>query len=131
MTDRRHMPDERNSITIKFEIGTAEGYFIVGHFSDGTPGELFIKIAKEGSTLHGFADAWALAVSLAFQYGMSVEKFIEKHKRIQFEPDGYTNLKEAREARSIVDMIAKFFEARYLPKEKEADGGKKGDDHEQ
>ena len=122
MTTRRHLPDERHSITEKFTIGEGvrkvEGYFTIGFYENGAPGELFLVIAKSsGGMLHGFASAWSLAVSLAFQYGMPVEKFVEKHRYVSFEPSGNTTLVDVPEASSIVDMIARFFEARFARKE--------------
>ena len=119
---RRYLPDERHSITEKFIIGegakSVEGYFMVGFFADGAPGELFLVIAKSsGGMLHGFANAWSLAVSLALQYGMPVEKFVEKHRHVSFEPSGNTTLVDVPEASSIVDMIAQFFEVRFARKE--------------
>ena len=87
---RRKLPDERQSITHKFSIAGHEGYITVGLFEDGTPGELFITMAKEGSTISGLMDSFATAVSYALQYGVPLKFFVDKFSHVRFEPSGYT-----------------------------------------
>ena len=89
-TQRRKLPSERNSITHKFSIGGHEGYLTVGKYEDGAPGEIFIKMAKEGSTLSGIMDAFALSVSIALQYGVPLRALVDKFVNSRFEPSGYT-----------------------------------------
>src|ERR1700677_1226622 len=128
---RRKLPDERKSITHKFAVGGHEGYLTVGMYDDGTPGEIFIKMAKEGSTLSGIMDAFALSVSIALQYGVPLRAMVDKFVNSRFEPSGYTGNPEVRYAKSIVDYIGrwlggKFISLDYLDKDSlaaEADSG--------
>src|SRR5688572_4168088 len=83
---RRKLPDERASITHKFDIAGHEGYITVGLFDDGTPGEIFLTMAKEGSTISGFADAFAQAISYALQYGVPLQVLVDKFSHARFEP---------------------------------------------
>ncbi len=100
-TQRRKLSAERDSITHKFSIGGHEGYLTVGKYSDGTPGEIFIKMAKEGSTLSGIMDAFALSVSISLQYGVPLRALVDKFVNSRFEPSGYTgNPKSATRSRS-------------------------------
>ena len=85
---RRKLPSERQSITHKFSIGGHEGYITVGMYEDGTPGEIFIKMAKEGSTLSGFMDGFALSVSIGLQYGVPLKALVDKLINTRFEPSG-------------------------------------------
>ena len=87
---RRKLPDERHSITHKFSIGGHEGYITVGLYEDGTPGELFITMAKEGSTISGLMDTFATAISYALQYGVPLKFFVDKFSHVRFEPSGWT-----------------------------------------
>ena len=87
---RRKLPSERQSITHKFSIGGHEGYITVGMYEDGEPGEIFIKMAKEGSTLSGFMDGFALSVSIGLQYGVPLKALVDKFINTRFEPSGYT-----------------------------------------
>ena len=88
---RRHrLPDERQSITHKFDIAGHEGYITVGLYEDGQPGELFLTMAKEGSTISGFADAFAQAISYALQYGVPLQDLVDKFSHVRFEPSGMT-----------------------------------------
>ena len=89
-TSRRKLPDERRSITHKFWLGGHEGYITVGMYDDGTPGEIFIKMAKEGSTLSGLMDGFALSVSIGLQYGVPLKALVDKLMNTRFEPAGYT-----------------------------------------
>ncbi len=112
---RRHkLPSERNSITHKFSIGGHEGYLTVGKYEDGGPGEIFIKMAKEGSTLSGIMDAFALSVSIALQYGVPLRALVDKFVNSRFEPSGYTGNPEIRYAKSIVDYIGRWLGAKFI-----------------
>jgi ribonucleoside-diphosphate reductase alpha chain len=111
---RRKLPSERSSITHKFSIGGHEGYLTVGKYEDGTPGEIFIKMAKEGSTLSGIMDAFALSVSIALQYGVPLRALVDKFVNSRFEPSGYTGNPEIRYAKSIVDYIGRWLGAKFI-----------------
>jgi ribonucleoside-diphosphate reductase alpha chain len=111
---RRKLPDERNSITHKFDIAGHEGYVTVGLFEDGTPGEIFLVMAKEGSTISGFADAFAQAISYALQYGVPLQSLVDKFSHSRFEPSGMTKNPEIRFAKSIVDYIFRWLATKFL-----------------
>jgi ribonucleoside-diphosphate reductase alpha chain len=112
---RRHkLPDERTSITHKFSIGGHEGYLTVGKYEDGAPGEIFIKMAKEGSTLSGIMDAFALSVSIALQYGVPLRALVDKFVNSRFEPSGYTGNPDIRYAKSIVDYIGRWLGGKFI-----------------
>ncbi len=111
---RRRLPDERRSITHKFSVAGFDGYVTVGMHEDGTPGEMFVTIAKEGSTISGLVDAWAIMVSIALQYGVPLEDVVRKLKGMSFDPQGYTQNPEIRFAKSIVDYIVRWLEARFI-----------------
>ncbi len=111
---RRKLPDERNSITHKFDIAGHEGYITVGLFDDGTPGEIFLVMAKEGSTISGFADAFAQAISYALQYGVPLQALVDKFSHARFEPSGMTKNPEVRFAKSIVDYIFRWLATKFL-----------------
>jgi len=102
---RRHLPDERGAVTHKFRVGEQEGYVTVGLYEDGTPGEVFIKMAKEGSTASGLMDAVALLTSIALQYGVSLDKLADKLEHTRFEPYGMTGNPEIPIATSVLDYI--------------------------
>jgi ribonucleoside-diphosphate reductase alpha chain len=115
---RRHrLPDERQSITHKFDIGGHEGYITVGLYEDGQPGELFLTMAKEGSTISGFADAFAQAISYALQYGVPLQDLVDKFSHVRFEPSGMTRNPDIRFAKSIVDYIFRWLAAKFLSPE--------------
>jgi ribonucleoside-diphosphate reductase alpha chain len=115
---RRHrLPDERQSITHKFDIGGHEGYITVGLYEDGQPGELFLTMAKEGSTISGFADAFAQAISYALQYGVPLQDLVDKFSHVRFEPAGMTRNPDIRFAKSIVDYIFRWLAAKFLSPE--------------
>jgi ribonucleoside-diphosphate reductase alpha chain len=115
---RRHkLPDERRSITHKFDIAGHEGYITVGLYEDGTPGELFLTMAKEGSTISGFADAFAQAISYALQYGVPLQDLVDKFSHVRFEPAGMTRNPDIRFAKSIVDYIFRWMAAKFLSPE--------------
>ena len=111
---RRKLPDERQSITHKFDIAGHEGYITVGLFEDGTPGEIFLVMAKEGSTISGFADAFAQAISYALQYGVPLQSLVDKFSHSRFEPSGMTKNPEVRFAKSIVDYIFRWLATKFL-----------------
>ena len=114
---RRKLQNERNSITHKFSIGGHEGYLTVGKYEDGTPGEIFIKMAKEGSTLSGIMDAFALSVSIALQYGVPLRALVDKFVNSRFEPSGYTGNPEIRYAKSIVDYIGRWLGGKFISRD--------------
>jgi ribonucleoside-diphosphate reductase alpha chain len=114
---RRRLPDERKSITHKFDIGGHEGYITVGLYEDGMPGELFLTMAKEGSTISGFADAFAQAISYALQYGVPLQDLVDKFSHVRFEPSGMTRNPDIRFAKSIVDYIFRWLAAKFLSEE--------------
>jgi ribonucleoside-diphosphate reductase alpha chain len=111
---RRKLPDERHSITHKFDIAGHEGYITVGLFEDGTPGEIFLTMAKEGSTISGFADAFAQAISYSLQYGVPLQALVDKFSHARFEPSGMTKNPEVRFAKSIVDYIFRWMATKFL-----------------
>jgi ribonucleoside-diphosphate reductase alpha chain len=114
---RRKLPDERQAITHKFDIAGHEGYITVGLYEDGMPGELFIVMAKEGSTISGFADAFAQAISYALQYGVPLQDLVDKFSHVRFEPSGMTRNPDVRFAKSIVDYIFRWMAAKFLSPE--------------
>jgi ribonucleoside-diphosphate reductase alpha chain len=111
---RRRLPDERAAITHKFDIAGHEGYITVGLYEDGTPGEIFIVMAKEGSTISGFADAFAQAISYALQYGVPLQDLVDKFSHVRFEPSGMTKNPDVRFAKSIVDYIFRWMASKFL-----------------
>ena len=114
---RRRLPDERQAVTHKFDIAGHEGYITVGLFEDGLPGELFLVMAKEGSTISGFADAFAQAISYALQYGVPLQDLVDKFSHVRFEPSGMTKNPDVRFAKSIVDYIFRWMAAKFLSPE--------------
>src|SRR5205085_886286 len=120
---RRKLPDERNAITHKFDIAGHEGYVTVGLFQDGTPGEIFLVMAKEGSTISGFADAFAQAISYALQYGVPLQVLVDKFSHARFEPSGITKNPDVRFAKSIVDYIFRWLATKFLSQEAQFHAG--------
>jgi ribonucleoside-diphosphate reductase alpha chain len=120
---RRRLPDERQAVTHKFDIAGHEGYITVGLFEDGTPGELFLVMAKEGSTISGFADAFAQAISYALQFGVPLQVLVDKFSHARFEPSGMTKNPEIRFAKSIVDYIFRWMATKFLSREAQYDAG--------
>ncbi len=114
---RRKLPDERQAITHKFDISGHEGYITVGLFEDGMPGEIFLVMAKEGSTISGFADAFAQAISYALQYGVPLQALVDKFSHVRFEPSGMTKNPDVRFAKSIVDYIFRWMASKFLSPE--------------
>jgi ribonucleoside-diphosphate reductase alpha chain len=111
---RHKLQEERASITHKFNVGGHEGYITVGLYPDGEPGELFITMAKEGSTVSGLMDSFALAVSIALQHGVPLKLFCEKFAHTRFEPSGWTNNPDIGFAKSIMDYIFRWLQLRFL-----------------
>jgi len=114
---RRKLPDTRVSITHKFSVGGHEGYVTVGQYEDGRPGEIFITLGKAGSTLSGFADAFATAISFALQHGVELRFLVDKFTHVRFEPSGFSGNPEIPIAKSIVDYVFRWMALRYLPEE--------------
>ena len=111
---RRSLDATRSSVTHKFAIQGHEGYLTVGLFEDGTPGELFVKMSKEGSTLSGLMQAFCRAFSLALQYGLPLDEAVARFRDMRFEPMGHTNNPEIPEVKSIIDYVACYLESRFL-----------------
>lgn len=111
---RRKLPDERQSLTHKFSIGGHEGYITVGLYEDGTPGEVFISMAKEGSTISGLMDTLATSISYGLQYGVPLKFFVDKFSHVRFEPSGWTGNQQVPYAKSIIDYIFRWLGARFL-----------------
>jgi ribonucleoside-diphosphate reductase alpha chain len=114
---RRRLPEERRSVTHKFRVGEQEGYVTAGLFDDGSPGEVFITISKEGSTIRGLMDSVAVLTSLALQYGVPLEDLVRKFRGVHFEPAGFTDNPELPQASSLVDYVFRWLERRFLKKE--------------
>jgi ribonucleoside-diphosphate reductase alpha chain len=123
---RRKLPDERQAITHKFDIAGHEGYITVGLFANGQPGEIFLVMAKEGSTISGFADAFAQAISYALQYGVPLQALVDKFSHVRFEPSGMTRNPEIRFAKSIVDYIFRWLASKFLSNEAQFHAGVNG-----
>src|SRR5580692_3945600 len=111
---RRRLPDERRSLTHHFSVGGQEGYVTVGLFEDGLPGELFIRMAKEGSTVSGLMDSFATAVSLALQYGVPLQVLCDKFSHTRFEPSGWSGNPKIGYAKSLMDYLFRWLELRFL-----------------
>jgi ribonucleoside-diphosphate reductase alpha chain len=111
---RRRLPDERRSLTHHFSIGGQEGYVTVGLYEDGLPGELFIRMAKEGSTVSGLMDSFATAVSLALQYGVPLDILCAKFSHTRFEPSGWSGNPKIGYAKSLMDYLFRWLELRFL-----------------
>ena len=115
---RYRMPDERQSVTHKFSVGGHEGYLTVGLYEDNkTPGEIFIRMAKEGSTISGLMDNFATAVSLSLQYGVPLQTLVDKFQHVRFEPSGWTNNEDIHYAKSITDYIFRWLGSKFISRE--------------
>ena len=112
---RERLPDTRRSVTHKFNVGGHEGYITVGLYDDGRPGELFITMAKEGSTIGGLMDAFGTAVSMSLQYGVPLEVYTKKFSHTRFEPWGYTKNPDIPVAKSLVDYIFRWMGTEFIP----------------
>jgi ribonucleoside-diphosphate reductase alpha chain len=120
---RERLPDTRKSITHKFSVAGHEGYITVGLYPDGRPGELFITMAKEGSTIGGLMDCFGTAVSMSMQYGVPLKVYVSKFSHTRFEPWGHTKNPDIRIAKSIVDYIFRWLGITFLPGYREASNG--------
>jgi ribonucleoside-diphosphate reductase alpha chain len=114
---RRRLPDERRAVTHKFQVSGHEGYITVGLYPDGQPGEIFLKMAKEGSTVSGLMDTLATMTSIALQYGVPLRDLVSKFGHVRFEPSGFTGNPEIPIAKSTVDYIFRWLGSRFLPKD--------------
>lgn len=120
---RRRLPDEREALTHKFSIGNHEGYITVGMYEDGTPGEIFVVIAKEGSVVSGLMDCFATAVSLTLQYGVPLKVLVNKFAHARFEPSGFTKNPQIPIAKSLSDYIFRWLASKFLTREEQAEVG--------
>ena len=123
---RERLPDTRKSITHKFSVAGHEGYLTVGLYPDGRPGEMFITMAKEGSTIGGLMDCFGTAVSMSLQYGVPLDVYVNKFSHTRFEPMGHTKNPDIRIAKSIVDYIFRWLGVTFLPGFREANRGLAG-----
>jgi ribonucleoside-diphosphate reductase alpha chain len=112
--ERRRLPEDRNEIGRKFRVGDYEGYIHVGLYDDGTPGDIFVDIAKEGTTLAGLMNSFMISVSLGLQYGVPLEVYVSKFAHMRFEPSGLTNDADIRAAKSLVDYIFRWMGKKFL-----------------
>jgi ribonucleoside-diphosphate reductase alpha chain len=117
---RKRLPKSRPSRTTSFNVGGAEGYMTAGAYNDGTLGEVFLKLGKQGSTLAGVMDAFSIAVSIGLQYGVPLQTFVEKFMNLRFEPAGMTDDPDVRMAQSMLDYIFRRLALDYLPFEDRA-----------
>lgn len=113
MSDRMIMPSTRQSMTHKFSIAGHEGYLTIGLFDDGRPGEVFIKISKEGSTMSGLIQGFCRAFSLALQYGLTVDDAVDRFRGMRFDPMGPTSNPDIPEVSSILDYVARYLELNF------------------
>jgi len=120
---RERLPRKRKSSTFSFRVADCEGYVNVGEYDDGRPGELFLKVSKQGSTLAGVMDAFAISVSLGLQHGVPLKTYVQKYTNMRFEPAGMTDDPELRIAQSLVDYIFRRMAVDYLPVEERAELG--------
>lgn len=116
---RRRLPDERKALTHHFEIANFDGYITVGQYEDGSPGEVFVKISKQGATLSGLLDAFAIMFSIALQYGAPLRVITDKLAGMRFDPSGFSQYHGIGYAKSLVDYIARWMALRYLPSDEQ------------
>jgi ribonucleoside-diphosphate reductase alpha chain len=114
---RRRLPEERQALTHKFSIAGHEGYITAGLYEDGMPGEIFVKMSKQGSVVSGLIDSFAIAISMAMQYGVPMQTLIDKFSHTRFEPSGWTGNKDIPMAKSIVDYIFRWMAIKFLPRD--------------
>ena len=120
---RRHLPEDRTAICHKFEIAGHKGYLHIGFYEDGTPGEMFIRMAKEGSTISGLMDTIATLTSVSLQYGVPLEALVNKFSHVRFEPSGFTKNQDIPFAKSLTDYIFRFLGTRFLSTEQKQEAG--------
>src|SRR5205085_7875167 len=123
LTKRRRLPEDRVEIGRKFRVGDYEGYIHVGTYDDGTPGDIFVDIAKDGTTMAGLMTSLCIAVSMGLQYGVPPEVYVSKLSHQRFEPSGLTNDADIRAAKSIVDYIFRWFGKTFLTAEQQEEAG--------
>ena len=123
LPQRRRLPDDRIEVGRKFKVGEYEGYIHVGLFEDGTPGDIFVDIAKEGTTLAGLMNSFMISVSLGLQYGVPLEVYVSKFSHMRFEPSGMTNDADIRVAKSIVDYIFRWMGKKFLSADQQEEAG--------
>jgi ribonucleoside-diphosphate reductase alpha chain len=123
LPQRRRLPDDRVEVGRKFKVGEYEGYIHVGLFDDGTPGDIFVDIAKEGTTLAGLMNSFMISVSLGLQYGVPLEVYVSKFSHMRFEPSGMTNDPDIRVAKSIVDYIFRWMGKKFLSTDQQEEAG--------
>jgi len=123
LPQRRRLPDDRVEVGRKFKVGEYEGYIHVGLFDDGTPGDIFVDIAKEGTTLAGLMNSFMISVSLGLQYGVPLEVYVSKFSHMRFEPSGMTNDADIRIAKSIVDYIFRWMGKKFLSTDQQEEAG--------
>jgi ribonucleoside-diphosphate reductase alpha chain len=114
---RQKLPEERNSLTHKFSVAGSEGYITVGMYKDGRPGEVFIKMAKEGSTLSGVMDGLALSLSIGLQYGVPLKVLVDKLINMRFEPSGITENPDIRFASSLLDYVGRWLGGKFISRD--------------
>jgi ribonucleoside-diphosphate reductase alpha chain len=123
LTHRRRLPEDRTEVGRKFRVGDYEGYIHVGLYEDGTPGDIFVDIAKDGTTMAGLMNSLMIAVSMGLQYGVPPEVYVSKLSHMRFEPSGLTNDADIRTAKSIVDYIFRWFGKKFLTVEQQEEVG--------
>jgi ribonucleoside-diphosphate reductase alpha chain len=123
LTQRRRLPEDRTEIGRKFRVGDYEGYIHVGLYEDGTPGDIFVDIAKDGTTMAGLMNSLMIAVSMGLQYGVPPEVYVSKLSHMRFEPSGLTNDADIRTAKSIVDYIFRWFGKKFLTPDQQEEVG--------
>ncbi len=123
LTQRRRLPEDRTEIGRKFRVGEYEGYIHVGLYEDGSPGDIFVDIAKDGTTMAGLMNSLMIAVSMGLQYGVPPEVYVSKLSHMRFEPSGLTNDADIRTAKSIVDYIFRWFGKKFLTPDQQEEAG--------
>src|SRR5947199_10476020 len=121
--ERKRLPEDRTEVGRKFRVGDYEGYIHVGLYDDGTPGDIFVDIAKEGTTLAGLMNSFMISVSLGLQYGVPLEVYVSKFAHMRFEPSGPTNDPDIRVAKSIVDYVFRWMGKKFLSADQQEEAG--------
>jgi ribonucleoside-diphosphate reductase alpha chain len=123
LKERKRLPEDRTEVGRKFRVGDYEGYIHVGLYEDGTPGDVFVDIAKEGTTLAGLMNCFMIAVSIGLQYGVPLEVFVSKFAHMRFEPSGTTNDPDIRAAKSIPDYVFRWMGKKFLDADQQEEAG--------
>jgi ribonucleoside-diphosphate reductase alpha chain len=121
--ERKRLPLDRTEVGRKFQVGDHEGYIHVGLYDDGSPGDIFVDIAKDGTTMAGLMNSLMIAVSMGLQYGVPPEVYVSKLSHMRFEPSGLTNDADIRNAKSIVDYIFRWFGKKFLTVDQQEEAG--------